>query len=34
MMKETGMDDYWRKSRKLDYDLRKTEQYIAHRKLL
>ena len=29
-----GLNDYWRKSRKLEFDLRKTETYIEQRKLL
>lgn len=35
MMREApGLEDYWRKSRKLTFDLRKTEQYLEQRKLL
>jgi len=33
MMKSQRVDDYWRKSKKLDFDLKKTEQYIEQRKL-
>ncbi len=33
-MKESGIDDYWRKSRKLEFDLKKTEHYIETRKLI
>ena len=29
-----GLEEYWRKSRKLTFDLRKTEQYLEQRKLL
>jgi hypothetical protein len=32
-MKEKRVDDYWRKAKKLDFDLKKTEQYIEQRKL-
>lgn len=33
LMKEQGVDDYWRKSRKLNYDLRKVEHCLETRKL-
>ena len=32
-MKEGKIDEYWRKSKKLDFDLKKTENYIEQRKL-
>jgi hypothetical protein len=28
LMKEGKIDEYWRKSKKLDFDLKKTEKYI------
>ena len=33
LMKEGRIDEYWRKSKKLDFDLKKTEKYIEQRKL-
>ena len=32
-MKDKRVDEYWRKAKKLDYDLKKTETYIEQRKL-
>jgi len=32
-MKEAKLEDYWRKSKKLEYDLKKVETYIEQRKL-